>query len=27
MTQEQENLIFKFRYSLTKNGKALVKFL
>ena len=27
MTQEQETLIFKFRYSLTKNGKALVKFL
>ena len=27
LTQEQENLIFKFRYSLTKNNKALVKFL
>ena len=27
MTEEQKALIFRFRYSLRKNGKALVKFL
>ena len=27
MNEEQKTLIFRFRYSLRTNGKALVKFL